>query len=158
MYGTPWSDGVGGVSQRPIKPGESFRHKWTATQYGSYWYHAHEKIQMEDGLMGAIVIHPRKDIPKPFAWISTDSKAQAAMIRAEQKVTPLLLSDFRHTTSIETWDITLKAGFELPCFDSVLINGMGSARCRSADEITSLLSPEQVFFLQTFNSSMTDKA
>lgn len=37
QYNTPWSDGVPGLSQKPILPGESFTYKWTATQYGTYW-------------------------------------------------------------------------------------------------------------------------
>jgi len=40
QIGTPWSDGVPGISQRPIQPGQSFLYRWTATDYGSYWYHA----------------------------------------------------------------------------------------------------------------------
>lgn len=35
---TPWSDGTPGVSQKPIPQGGSFTYKWTATQYGAYWY------------------------------------------------------------------------------------------------------------------------
>ena len=41
QLGTPWSDGVPGVSQRPIASGGSFTYKWTATQFGSYWYIHH---------------------------------------------------------------------------------------------------------------------
>ncbi len=36
QYLTPYSDGVPGVSQRPIQPGSSFLYNWTATQSGSY--------------------------------------------------------------------------------------------------------------------------
>ena len=35
---TPWSDGTPGVAQQPIPSGGSFTYKWTATQYGAYWY------------------------------------------------------------------------------------------------------------------------
>lgn len=35
---TPWSDGVAGLSQRPIEPGADWLYKWTATQYGVYWF------------------------------------------------------------------------------------------------------------------------
>ncbi len=37
QQGTPWSDGVPGVSQKPIGGGKSFTYKWVATQYGTYW-------------------------------------------------------------------------------------------------------------------------
>ena len=35
QYGTPESDGVPGVTQCPIAPGESMTYSWQATQYGS---------------------------------------------------------------------------------------------------------------------------
>jgi FtsP/CotA-like multicopper oxidase with cupredoxin domain len=158
MYKTPWSDGVGGLSQRPIQPGEKFVHQWTATNYGSYWYHAHERSQLEDGLYGPIIIHPKKEIPKPFAAITNSTAALYAMLKAEKKVMPLVLSDFRHATSQATWDVTVKAGFEFPCYDSVLINGKGSVRCRSKEEIEPLLSAEQQMLLGAFNASLTDKS
>lgn len=36
--GTPWSDGVPGLTQWAILPGQSFRYKWHANTYGTYWY------------------------------------------------------------------------------------------------------------------------
>ncbi len=158
MYRTPWSDGVAGVSQRSIRPGETFIHRWKATQHGSYWYHAHERGQLEDGLFGPIIIRPSHSAAKPFGLISNDSREVRAMEKAERETVPLLLSDWRHTTADETWNLTLRAGFEVPCFDSVLINGKGSVRCRTVDEINSLLKQEQKDLLKAFNSTMTDKA
>ena len=31
--------GVNGVTQCPIKPGDSYTYEWMATQYGHSWYH-----------------------------------------------------------------------------------------------------------------------
>jgi FtsP/CotA-like multicopper oxidase with cupredoxin domain len=157
MFGTPWSDGVGGVSQRPIRQGETFVAKWTATQYGSYWYHAHLLSQIEDGLYGPILIRPAKSNPKPFNLITNDTKTIVAMEQAERDTKPLVLADWRHTTSTETWDITVKAGFELPCFDSILVNGKGHVQCRSPAEISALITTTQTEFLQAFGGNMTDK-
>jgi FtsP/CotA-like multicopper oxidase with cupredoxin domain len=54
-------DGVGGLSQRPIAPGETFKYEWTLRQHGTFMYHSHhdEMTQMGMGLMGMIVVHPR---------------------------------------------------------------------------------------------------
>ncbi len=54
-------DGVGGLSQRAIKPGETFKYEWTFRQNGTLMYHAHhdEMTQMAMGLLGMIVVHPR---------------------------------------------------------------------------------------------------
>lgn len=55
-------DGVGGLTQRVIKPGETFRYEFTLRQHGTYMYHSHhdEMIQMGLGTMGLFVIHPRR--------------------------------------------------------------------------------------------------
>lgn len=61
-------DGVGGLSQRSILPGETFIYEWTFTQFGTFMYHSHhdEMTQMAMGLMGMIVVHPRRPSePRP---------------------------------------------------------------------------------------------
>jgi CopA family copper-resistance protein len=55
----PWQmDGVEGVSQKAISPGESFQYKFTLYQSGTYWYHAHANSQEQEGLYGAFIIDP----------------------------------------------------------------------------------------------------
>ncbi len=55
-------DGVGGLTQRVIPPGETFKYEWTFRQHGTLMYHSHhdEMTQMALGLMGMIVVHPRR--------------------------------------------------------------------------------------------------
>ncbi len=55
-------DGVGGLNQRSIQKGETFKYEWTFRQHGTFMYHSHhdEMTQMAMGLMGMIVVHPRK--------------------------------------------------------------------------------------------------
>jgi FtsP/CotA-like multicopper oxidase with cupredoxin domain len=55
-------DGVGGLSQAAIQPGETFVYEWTFRQHGTFMYHSHhdEMTQMAMGLMGMIVVHPRR--------------------------------------------------------------------------------------------------
>jgi len=48
-------DGVPGITQCPIPPGGSFLYNFTATQYGSSWYHSHYSRQYADGVLGPIV-------------------------------------------------------------------------------------------------------
>lgn len=55
----PWQmDGVVGVSQKPILPGEVFHYQFTLYQSGTYWYHAHAGLQEQQGLYGAFIIDP----------------------------------------------------------------------------------------------------
>ncbi len=55
-------DGVSGLSQRGIEPGETFAYEFTLRQHGTQMYHSHgdEMVQMGLGTMGMFVIHPRK--------------------------------------------------------------------------------------------------
>jgi FtsP/CotA-like multicopper oxidase with cupredoxin domain len=55
-------DGVGGLNQAPIQPGETFKYEWAFRQHGTFMYHSHhdEMTQMALGLMGMIVVHPRR--------------------------------------------------------------------------------------------------
>ncbi len=55
-------DGVGGLTQKAIKPGETFKYEFTARQHGTNMYHSHhdEMTQIGMGMTGMFVIHPRK--------------------------------------------------------------------------------------------------
>jgi FtsP/CotA-like multicopper oxidase with cupredoxin domain len=61
-------DGVGGLTQKAIQPGETFMYEFTLVQHGTLMYHSHhdEMTQMGLGLTGMIVVHPRKPTgPRP---------------------------------------------------------------------------------------------
>lgn len=53
-------DGVPYVTTPPIKSGESYIFKFKVRQNGTYWYHSHTNVQEQKGLLGAIVIQPKK--------------------------------------------------------------------------------------------------
>lgn len=57
-------DGVGGLTQQAIKPGETFKYEFTLKQHGTLMYHSHhdEMIQIALGLTGLFVIHPKEPI------------------------------------------------------------------------------------------------
>ncbi len=54
-------DGVGGLTQKAIQPGETFKYEFTVRQHGTGMYHSHhdEMTQMALGMTGMFVIHPR---------------------------------------------------------------------------------------------------
>lgn len=58
-------DGVGGLSQRAIRPGETYIYEFTLRQNGTYMYHSHhdEMTQMGMGMVGLFIIHPRNPQP-----------------------------------------------------------------------------------------------
>jgi FtsP/CotA-like multicopper oxidase with cupredoxin domain len=58
-------DGVAGLNQPHILPGETFVYEFTLRQSGTLLYHPHsdEVVQMALGMMGFFVVHPR--VPAP---------------------------------------------------------------------------------------------
>ena len=53
-------DGVGGLTQPFIQPGETWAYEFTLRQHGTQMYHPHvdEMVQMAVGMMELFVIHP----------------------------------------------------------------------------------------------------
>lgn len=141
QVGTPWSDGVPGLSQRSIQPGQSFVYRWTATDYGTYWYHAHERSRIMDGLYGPIIIRPPTTEPTAFGMISENPADIGAMLEAEANPNPLIVSDWISFTSDEVISLEMESGVDYICTDSVLINGKGQENCLPQDEINSLTNP-----------------
>jgi FtsP/CotA-like multicopper oxidase with cupredoxin domain len=54
-------DGVGGLTQPYIKPGETAKYEWILRQHGTQMFHSHhdEMTQMGMGMIGIFVVHPR---------------------------------------------------------------------------------------------------
>lgn len=60
-------DGVTGLTQPPIPPGETFKYEFTLRQSGTCMYHSHydELVQIGLGMVGFFIIHP-KDPPEGY--------------------------------------------------------------------------------------------
>ncbi|MEK7467130.1 MAG: copper oxidase [Planctomycetota bacterium] len=54
-------DGVGGLNQPFIEPGETWAYEYTLKQHGTLMYHPHvdEMTQMAVGMMGLLIVHPK---------------------------------------------------------------------------------------------------
>ena len=54
------ADGVAGVTQDAVGPGEEFVYRFVADHAGTFWYHSHQLShqQVQRGLLGAVVIEP----------------------------------------------------------------------------------------------------
>jgi len=60
-------DGVAGLNQPHIEPGETYVYEFTLRQHGVHMYHPHsdEMTEMAMGMMGFFVIHPRvAEVPR----------------------------------------------------------------------------------------------
>jgi FtsP/CotA-like multicopper oxidase with cupredoxin domain len=60
-------DGVSGVTQDALRPGESYTYRFRATQVGTFWYHTYQNAAkgVRRGLYGALVILPRPRLSLP---------------------------------------------------------------------------------------------
>ena len=53
-------DGVPGLTQDPIAPGETFTYEFTLHQHGTFFYHSHMAMQEMLGMLGLFIMHPRE--------------------------------------------------------------------------------------------------
>jgi FtsP/CotA-like multicopper oxidase with cupredoxin domain len=64
-------DGIGGLTQPHIGPGETFAYEFTLNQHGTHMYHPHadEMVQLALGMMGMFIIHPKapEKVDRDFA-------------------------------------------------------------------------------------------
>ncbi|RGP76823.1 putative laccase precursor [Fusarium longipes] len=100
---TNWMDGVSGVTECPIPPGENATYRWKATQYGTSWYHN------ADGLLGAIKINGPTSMDYDY------------------DLGPVLITDHFHKTAFS--QVMLEYMGRPPAPDSFLMNGNGTYYC-----------------------------
>ena len=71
-------DGVPGVGQDPIKPGQSFTYDFTVPldNVGTYFYHSHydDLTQVGGGMYGAIIVDPKPGTPEAATAITADQE------------------------------------------------------------------------------------
>lgn len=138
-------------------PNSSFLYRWTANDYGAYWYHAHHRGSLEDGLYGPIYIKPTASVQKPFSLITTNTTQLNAMIAAEDLTCPVMLSEWRSLTSEQIWAAEVASGTDSFCANALLINGKGSVTCLPQAQINALTTPAQRGVLGP-NRNLTDMA
>lgn len=94
-------DGVTGLTQRPILPGETFKYEFTLRQSGTYMYHPHydEITQLAMGMMGLFVIHPQnptqeEQVERDFAILMNEWAIPIGAFRPD----PIVMLDFNYFT------------------------------------------------------------
>jgi len=93
-------DGVSGLTQPPILPGQTFKYEFTFTRPGTYMYHPHydEMTQMALGMVGMIVVHPRAPrgphVDRDFALMTHEWKIRPGTRRPD----PNEMTDFNVLT------------------------------------------------------------
>jgi len=76
QYHSCGSDGVGGLTECPIAPGNSKQYKFQVTQYGTGWYHSHYSSQYGEGVLGPIIF----DGPASVSYSSIQNHVKTTYI------------------------------------------------------------------------------
>ncbi|RDW66476.1 putative Laccase-2 [Coleophoma cylindrospora] len=116
--GTLEMDGVPGVTQCPIAPGESLTYSFQATQYGTTWYHSHFSLQYGDGLLGPLVING------------------PATADYDEDLGVMVLTDWGHESAFALWDTAKQGG--PPSLENGLINGTNTYDCSGSTDANCL--------------------
>jgi len=93
-------DGVGGLNQKPIEPGETYKYEFQLRQHGTCMYHSHtdDMTQIALGMMGMFIIHPRTPAgPRPdrdFVLMSSEWRIDVGTSRP----VPTEMTDFNVLT------------------------------------------------------------
>jgi len=106
-------DGVPGVTQCPIAPGQSLTYRFRVTQYGSTWYHSHFSLQYSEGLFGGMIFNG------------------PATANYDEDLGTLFLQDWSHRETFSLWN-TAKQGAP-PTLETGLINGTNRWDCATQE-------------------------
>ena len=93
-------DGVGGLTQKQIMPGETYAYEFTLEQHGTYMYHPHadETVQLAMGMMGFFIIHPRVPPDPPIDRDFCIFLAEWHIDPGTSKPNPHIMTDFNTFT------------------------------------------------------------
>jgi len=106
-------DGVGGLSQPQIGPGETYVYEFSLPQNGTYMYHPHadEMVQLAVGMMGMFIIHPKQGeavpIDRDYAFLLHNWALHPGTYRPD----PSIMQDF------DLWTFNSKV---FPAIDSIV--------------------------------------
>jgi manganese oxidase len=93
-------DGVAGLTQRPIPPGQTYVYEFVVRYPGTYMYHSHydEMTQIALGAVGMFIVHPRRPrgprVDRDFVLMAHEWKINAGARRPD----PNAMSDFNVLT------------------------------------------------------------
>lgn len=138
QLGTCPQDGVGGITECPLAPGDTKTYVFKATQFGTTWYHSHFSAQYGDGAFGPLVING------------------PASSNYDYDLGPYIVTDWYYKTSWQQGLIehaSLQAGVAPPPADTILINGTNVNGKQGAYAVTKNLIKGKKYRLRIINTS-----
>lgn len=127
-------DGIPGVTQNAVQPGQSFTYEFKADVPGTYWYHSHQDSvnQLDRGLYGAFIVEPKEgtDVDRDYTlvldeWMSSGEISGMNMSSGN-------MSEMDHSkmnmgnenkASTKTENSSMNMGHDMSMYDLYTING-----------------------------------
>ncbi|KAK7040803.1 Mco1p [Halocaridina rubra] len=125
--GTPYMDGVPGITQCPIHAGSSFRYSFYAHNVGTHWYHAHSGFHRGDGVFGALIVRRS---------LNTDPNVNAYDHDLPEHT--ILVTDWLHIPTEDKFALNYHGGGD-DFAESILVNGQGPFQHANASDPASLV-------------------
>ncbi|MBB6449664.1 FtsP/CotA-like multicopper oxidase with cupredoxin domain [Geomicrobium halophilum] len=125
-------DGVPGVTQNAIMPGEEFTYEYQADVPGTYWYHSHQdgSTQVDQGLYGVFIVEPEdQESYDVDEVIAIDEFAPMDMDMEDDMHEDMDHSDMENG-DMEEMD---HADMMNEMYDTMVINGQSSSQFESVD-------------------------
>ncbi|VAH81362.1 unnamed protein product [Triticum turgidum subsp. durum] len=142
QFRTGWADGPEFVTQCPIKPGGSYKYRFTIEgQEGTLWWHAHSSW-LRATVYGALIIRPREDKPYPF-----DKPAREV---------PILLGEWWNANPVEVIREAQRTGGAPNVSDAFTVNGQPGDlyNCSRQDTTAISVKPGETALLRFINSAL----
>lgn len=142
QFRTGWADGPEFVTQCPIKPGGSYKYRFTIEgQEGTLWWHAHSSW-LRATVYGALIIRPREDKPYPF--------------EKPAREVPILLGEWWNANPVEVIREAQRTGGAPNVSDAFTVNGQPGDLYNCSREDTTAISvkPGETALLRFINSAL----
>ncbi|KAF2137677.1 multicopper oxidase [Aplosporella prunicola CBS 121167] len=131
-------DGVGGITECPLAPGDTKTYTFKATQFGTSWFHSHFSTQYGDGAVGQLIING------------------PASANYDYDLGAYPITDWYYNTAFQIEDAfnaALQRGGPGPGGDNILVNG--TAKSSSGGKYSSVqMTKGKKYRLRLINTSV----
>jgi FtsP/CotA-like multicopper oxidase with cupredoxin domain len=116
-------DGIGGLTQPHIRPGQTFVYEFVLQRSGTHMYHPHadEMVQMAMGMMGLFVVHPKEAKDRRRLKVDRDFV--------------FLLASYAIEPGAATPKVAEMLDFNLWTWNSRVFPGIDPLVCRTGDRV-----------------------
>ncbi len=123
-------DGIPGVTQNAVQPGETFTYEFTPNVPGTYMYHTHQNAvnQLDMGLYGSFIVEPKeKTYDRDYTlmldeWVSTPENADMSTNEIGS-MDHGNMSGMGHGESSQEKSTSTGMGHDMSIYDLFTING-----------------------------------